>query len=96
MLSRLDKIPNGWRLASSQDVSKYEKEAREAISGRWAICTLLDGKIKGSGHKFEVEMGGVKDTELGCKLVTNLGPGKFYTDDRTGESKNHEMKLLKE
>ena len=85
MLFRHDKIPNGWRLASSQDVSKYEKEAREAINSRWAICTLVDGKIKGPGYKFKVENGGTQNIDLGCKLVTNVGSGKFYLNDRNGE-----------
>ena len=85
MLSRHDKIPNGWRLASVHDVTKYEKEAREAINSRWAICTLVDGQIKGSGYKFKVEIGGVQDIGLGCRLVTNVESGKFCLKDRNDE-----------
>lgn len=75
MLTQDEEIPDGWRLASLHDTSKYEEEAREAITLEWGICTLVDGKIGGPGYKFEVETGSFFD--LGHKLVTNKGSGWF-------------------
>ena len=73
MLTQEEEIPDGWRLASLHDTSKYEEEAREAITEEWGICTLVDGKICGPGYKFEIETGSFFD--LGHKLATNKGSG---------------------
>ena len=78
MLTREEEIPDGWRLASLHDTSKYEEEAREAITEEWGICTLVDGKICGPGYKFEIETGSFFD--LGHKLVTNKGSGKLFSN----------------
>ena len=79
MLAREEEIQNGWRLASLNDVTKHEEEAREAINIEWGICTLVDGQIKGPGYKFEVEKGSFFD--LGHKLATNKGSGMLLTNN---------------
>ena len=74
MLTRAEAIPCGWRLASIQDVTKHEEDAKNAISLEWGICTLADGRIKGPGYDFAVERGSFFD--LGHKLVANISFGK--------------------
>ena len=46
----------------------FIKEARESITGEWDISLLSDGKITGSGYKYEVSYGSYY-SEVGNKLI---------------------------
>ena len=67
MLSIGDKIPEGYRLATVDDVTNCREEACAAVSLEWAICFLEDGKLEGPGYKHNVESGSFPD--LKHKLV---------------------------
>ena len=75
MLAKTKRIPPGWRLASIKDVTKHQKEAREAITDEWVICKLKDGEIGGYGYNYEVKKGFF---ETGHKLVFKMEPGTWY------------------
>ena len=71
-----EEIPVGWRLATTHDVTKFQADARAAITEEGAVCHLADGKIMGwgKGYEFKVEHGTFKD--LGFKLIAKYGHGK--------------------
>ena len=69
MMEKSEAMPEGWRVASIDDVTKYQQKAHSAINLQWAICTLDDGKIAGSGYNYETERGYFPD--LGHKLTIN-------------------------
>ena len=69
MMEKSKAIPNGWRLASLDDVTEYREKAHEAFSLLWAICRLEDGKIAGPGYNYDTEKGYFPD--LGHKLIIN-------------------------
>ena len=81
MMKQSEAIPDGWRVASLDDVSKYRQKAHSAINLQWAICTLDDGKITGPGYNYETEQGCFPN--LGHKLAINSNV------DMTGKLKNH-------
>ena len=81
MMKQSEAIPDGWRVASLDDVSKYRQKAHSAINLQWAICTLDDGKITGPGYNYETEQGCFPN--LGHKLAIN---SNFHM---TGKLKNH-------
>ena len=74
MLSTVDKIQDGWKLATRWDVDKYQAKARSAISLKYALCKLEDGAITGSGYDFVVQEGSFPN--FLHKLTTNLYFGK--------------------
>ena len=69
MMEKSEAIPEGWRVASLDDVTKYRQKAHSAINLQWAICMLDDGKIAGSGYNYDTERGCFPD--LGHKLTIN-------------------------
>ena len=83
-MKQSDSIPDGWRVASLDDVSKYRAKAHSAFKTPWDIITVDDGKITGSGYNFETEQGYFPN--LGHKLATN---SNF---DMTGKLKTIENK----
>ncbi len=66
-------MPDGWRVAKTDDVAKFQDAAHSAITGKspFATSKLADGKIYGRGQKFKVEHGTFK--KLGFKLITSHG-----------------------
>ena len=54
-ISSLDEIPSGWRLATINDVTKFTKLAQKAVTMKWGISTLADGRIHGRGYGYSVD-----------------------------------------
>ena len=55
MLSSGGEIPVGYRVANVHDVTKFQTEARAAVTEEWGILALEDGQTKGSGYGYKVE-----------------------------------------
>ena len=60
------------------DVTKFQVEARAAITEEWAVCTLNDGKIMGWGKGYEYKVEGGVYADCGFKLVAKYGHGKYF------------------
>ena len=71
--NKYKKRPDGWRVATSHDVTNFQAAAHSAITRKspFATSKLADGKIYGEDQKFKVEHGTFK--KLGYKLITSLG-----------------------
>ena len=80
MLSSKEPIPEGFRLATVNDVTRYQDDARNAVTLEWGICFLADGKIMGPGYNYEVHTGSFFD--LGHQLIVtdSCGNGKRWSN----------------
>ena len=57
------KRPDGWRLATIDEVHKDIHLVKDALSGpekEWYICRLADGKINGRQRHYKIEGGEVR------------------------------------
>ena len=64
------------------DVTKFQVEARAAITEEWAICTLNDGKMMGWGKGYEYKVEGGVYADCGFKLVAKYGHGKYSFENK--------------
>ena len=86
MLLVSEKVPEGYRLATVHDVTKFQKEARNGITEKWGVVTLEDGRILGSGYGYRVESGSFESEATGHKLVITDNQGnleEFYMTYKT-------------
>jgi hypothetical protein len=84
--SRSEIVPNGWRLATSQEALAFPNAARAAvdIAGAWAIVALADGKIDGSGYGYSIHVANTSEP-LEQKLLIEAvsADGKLETSATT-------------
>ena len=55
---RRDQLPEGYIMMTIQDVRNNFDDCKAALSTfPWAIVALLDGKVAGSGYRYEIQTG---------------------------------------